>query len=138
MRTRLLALLLILNLPQAWAQIALAPQRIDGVEHLNAEQVVALILKQEALVIIDARRHEEYAKGHIEGATHLFEATMAPETLARHVPHPDTPLLFYCNGVQCLRSSNAAIKARDWGYRNIYWFRGGWNEWRDNQLPVAR
>jgi rhodanese-related sulfurtransferase len=51
-------------------------------------------------------------------------------------PDRTQALLFYCNGVRCLRSSAAIKKAVDWGYTNIFWFRGGWNEWTEKRLPI--
>ena len=58
--------------------------------------------------------------------------------LSHLAARPDTPLLFYCNGERCLRSSHAAKMAVNWGYTRVYWFRGGWQEWLDKQLPVTR
>ena len=36
-----------------------------------------------------------------------------------------------------MRSTNAIRKAREWGYKELYWFRGGWKEWSDKRLPVV-
>jgi rhodanese-related sulfurtransferase len=135
---RYLLLLLVMPLTLAWAEKPTAPPAIEGARKLSAEQVVALILDEPELVVIDARKDEEYAKGHIEGAISLLDTHMTPTALARHVANRDTPVLFYCNGARCLRSTNAIKKALKWGYRNLYWFRGGWVEWRDKKLPIAR
>ena len=32
--------------------------------------------------------------------------------------------------------ADAIRKAMGWGYRNVFWFRGGWKEWTDKRLPV--
>lgn len=133
--TTLLALLLPIY---AWAEKPIAPQHIDGIERINAEQVIELILNTPSLVVIDSRKSEEYAKGHIQGAISLLDTSMTKAGLSRYVADKTTPLLFYCNGARCLRSSNAARKARDWGYRHIYWFRGGWVEWTEKKLPVSK
>lgn len=138
MRAYIMGIVLLLCMPQAWAQKVAAPEQIEGATRLSAEQVIALILRQEKLVIIDSRKGELYARGHIEGAINLFDASMTRKALSRFATSADTPLLFYCNGVHCMRSTNAAKKAQQWGYRNIYWFRGGWGEWRSKQLPVSR
>ncbi len=116
----------------------LAPADIPGTSRVAAEQVVELIQKTPTLVIVDARRPAEHAKGHIEGAHNLLDNDMTPTALAAIAPDHNTPLLFYCNGERCLRSSNAASKAVAWGYRRVYWFRGGWEEWLDKGLPIAR
>ncbi len=131
-------LILILLMSPAWAESPTAPVTIEGATTLAAEQVIELILNEPALVVIDTRRGEEYVKGHIEGAISLPDTDMSVEVLAQYVADKDTPVLFYCNGARCLRSSNAIIKAQEWGYRQLYWFRGGWLEWREKKLPIVR
>ncbi len=135
---KILVPLLLLFCAIAKAEKPTAPEQITGATNLKAEQVVDLILSTPALVVIDARKQEEFAKGHIEQAFSLLDTTMSEEVLAQHVPSKETPVLFYCNGKRCMRSTNAARKAIGWGYSNVYWFRGGWVEWREKQLPVAK
>lgn len=135
---KLLLSLLLLCSTAALADKPIAPEHIPGATDLKAEQIIELILNTPQLVIIDARKEDEFAKGHIEKAISLLDTKMTEATLAAHVPEKDTPILFYCNGERCLRSSNAAHKALSWGYQTIYWFRGGWVEWRDKNLPVAK
>lgn len=116
-----------------------APDAIAGIITVTAEQAVELILATPDLVVIDSRRKEEYAKGHIDGAVNLLDDEMTEAMLGGTVSSElDTPLLFYCNGIHCLRSAKAATKAFAWGYRRIYWFRGGWLEWTEKAMPVAR
>lgn len=136
-RACLLGLSLLVAAPAA-AEKPRAPESVDGAVTVSAEQTVELILANPQLVVIDARRDEEFAKGHIEGAVSLLDTAMTPEALAALATDRDTPLLFYCNGARCLRSSNAVRRALDWGYRTVYWFRGGWAEWMEKHLPVSR
>ncbi|MCW8918818.1 MAG: rhodanese-like domain-containing protein [Gammaproteobacteria bacterium] len=135
---RLLLPLLLLCSTVAQAEKPVAPLHIPGATALSAEQLVELVLATPELVIIDARKEEEFAKGHIENAISLPDTEMSTEVLAVHVAHKQTPLLFYCNGERCLRSTNAAKKALSWGYKSVYWFRGGWVEWREKNLPVEK
>jgi len=120
------------------AERPLVPERVEGTTRVSAEQVVELINTLPGLVILDSRHSEEFAKGHIEGAINLLDTHMQQADLKRLAPKRDTPLLFYCNGERCARSSNAASKAVGWGYRKIYWFRNGWQEWSAKHLPVAK
>jgi rhodanese-related sulfurtransferase len=130
-------LLLGLALP-VFADKPLAPEQLSGATVMDAEQAILLIQTTPNLIIIDARLSEEHAKGHIPGALNLLDTDMTEAALSRIAPDRSTPLLFYCNGERCLRSSNAAAKASTWGYRAIYWFRGGWQEWLQKELPIAR
>lgn len=47
------------------------------------------------------------------------------------------PLVFYCQGPQCWESYNAALRARDAGYTNVYWYRGGIESWGMANLPLS-
>lgn len=137
MKKLLLPLLLLFSLT-AQAEKPTAPEHIDGATNLSAEQVIDLILNRPELIIIDARKQDEFAKGHIENAISLLDTEMTEEALAQHIPTKETAVLFYCNGKRCMRSTNAAKKALSWGYSKVHWFRGGWGEWREKQLPVSK
>lgn len=120
-----------------WAEKPFAPEVLQGTTRVSAEETAVLIVNTSNLLIIDSRKEVEYSKGHIQGAISLLDTEMTPEMLSQHATDESTPLLFYCNGERCLRSSRAATKALDWGYSKIYWFRGGWNEWTDKGMPIS-
>lgn len=113
-----------------------APESIQGVSIVSAEEVIDLILSNPGLIVIDSRKKTEYLKGHIEGAINLLNTELQSEDLERISPEKSNAILFYCNGTRCLRSSNSINKARSWGYTRLIWFRGGWKEWTDKRLPV--
>jgi rhodanese-related sulfurtransferase len=113
-----------------------APEQIAGATTLSAEQVVGLILSNPDTIIIDSRKKTEYSKGHIEGAINLLNTELTLDDLQTVAPDKSQALLFYCNGTRCLRSTDSINKALDWGYTNIFWFRGGWQEWSEKKLPV--
>jgi len=113
-----------------------APESLPGVVIVSAEEVVEMILSRPDLVIIDSRKKTEYTKGHIEGAVNLLNTSMDPGYMESLCPDKTRSIVFYCNGVRCLRSSDAIQKAMEWGYKNVFWFRGGWKEWADKRLPV--
>jgi PQQ-dependent catabolism-associated CXXCW motif protein len=41
----------------------------------------------------------------------------------------DTMLVFFCQSTHCWMSYNAALRAIDLGYRNVWWYRGGIEAW---------
>lgn len=114
-----------------------APDTMPGTTIVSAEDVIEMILADPELVVIDSRKKTEYIKGHIEGAINILNTELVLEDLEFIVPDRSTALLFYCNGVRCLRSSDSLTKAVGWGYTNLFWFRGGWKEWTDKRLPVV-
>ena len=113
-----------------------APETIESVRSVSAEQVIDLILANPDLLVIDSRKKTEYLKGHIEGSINILNTQLEREDLERIAPDKTKAILFYCNGIRCLRSSDSIKKARGWGYTNLIWFRGGWKEWTDKRLPV--
>ena len=114
-----------------------APESIDGAVIVTAEEAVALILDTPGMPIVDSRKKMEYLKGHIEGAVSLLNTEMTEQDLLAIAPDKEAAILFYCNGVRCLRSTDAIGKARSWGYSKLIWFRGGWKEWTEKRLPVV-
>jgi rhodanese-related sulfurtransferase len=104
---------------------------------VTAEEAIDLILENPAMAVIDSRKKSEYVKGHIEGAVSILNTEMTEADLQSVAPQKDSAILFYCNGVRCLRSSDAIRKAKSWGYTNLIWFRGGWKEWTDKNLPIV-
>lgn len=139
MRSKLAFALFLLHLAfPVLADKPIAPDSVPGTTLVSAEQTVELILANPKLVIIDSRHAEEFAKGHIDGAVNLLDTDTSPETLAKHLASKDAPVLLYCNGERCLRSSNAAKIAVKAGYKKVYWFRGGWMEWLEKKMPIAQ
>ena len=113
-----------------------APEAIQDVTIVSAEQAIEMILVNPELVVIDSRKKTEYLKGHIEGSINILNTQLKREDLERISPDKSKDILFYCNGARCLRSSDSINKAKGWGYSKLVWFRGGWKEWTDKHLPV--
>lgn len=114
-----------------------APESIEGVRIVTAEEAIELIINNPGMPIIDSRKRTEYIKGHIEGAVSILNTDMTEQALQEAAPDKNGAILFYCNGVRCLRSSNAIMKAKKWGYSNMIWLRGGWKEWSNKRLPAV-
>jgi len=132
-------LLLLIVIPfYAYAEKPVVPELLEGTTVVTVEEVYNLITTEPNLVVIDSRRNEEHDKGHIEGSISILDSNMTHDELKMHVNTADTPILFYCNGVRCMRSYKASVKAISWGYRNIYWFRGGWKEWKASEMPISQ
>jgi len=120
------------------AEMKNAPESITGTTRVSAEQVIDLVEEFDNLVIIDSRIDKDRKGGHIEGAVSLPDTDTTPETLAQNIPSKTTPVIFYCNGVKCGRSVVASKMAVSEGYSKVYWFRGGWEEWTQRGLPIAK
>lgn len=49
----------------------------------------------------------------------------------------DRALVFFCVNAQCWLSFNAARRAIAAGYREVYWYRGGYAAWKAAGLPLV-
>jgi rhodanese-related sulfurtransferase len=94
------------------------------------------------VIFIDARIPEDYEAGHIKGAMNVdFEAD--EDTYNQQIDNlmrmagPDKPILAYCSGTECDASLMLARNLYyDIGYKNIYVYFGGWEQWIENGLPI--
>lgn len=111
------------------------PEQIPGAQRVDAESVIEVAGKLKNLVIVDSRIPDDRKIGYIEHSISLPDAKTNCKSLAKIIPGKSTPVLFYCNGVKCGRSVVATKIALQCGYKNIYWFRGGFEEWKSKEYP---
>lgn len=115
-----------------------SPASIDGVTIVNAEGLIEMVMQHSDLVLIDSRIISDRNEGYIEGSISLPDIDTNCDSLGKLINTPETPMLFYCNGVRCGRSANAAELALSCGYSNIYWFRNGMEEWQEKEYPLVQ
>jgi ABC-type phosphate/phosphonate transport system substrate-binding protein/rhodanese-related sulfurtransferase len=121
------------------------PTVLSGIRIVTAEEVVDL--RSKGATFYDVRIEREYAEKHIKGAVSLpygekstkevgFDPSLDTFKLSDTVKDKNAPLIFACNGPECWKSYKASVWAYNAGYRNIYWFRGGFPEWKEKNLPL--
>ena len=115
-----------------------SPDTIPGTTKVDAEGVIDIVEKIPDLIIIDSRIRQDRVQGYIEGSMSLPDIETNCATLAMLIPKKTSAVLFYCNGPKCGRSVKASNKALACGYRNIYWFRGGFEEWKNKNYPFLK
>lgn len=119
----------------SWAEKKDTPNQIEGSIKVSAEDLLDEVEEHPDLVIIDARIHGDRLQGYIEGSLSLPDIETNCDSLSKLIPSFDNPALFYCNGVKCGRSANSVKVALRCGYNKIYWFRGGFGEWKSKGYP---
>jgi rhodanese-related sulfurtransferase len=135
------ASLLLASLPSGGALASeghLSPAGIAGAVTIDAEQLIALVVRRPDTVLIDSRVGVDRTDGYIEGSVHLVDTKTDCDSLAGLIGTRTTPVIFYCNGVSCDRSGRAVGIAVACGYREVYWFRGGIEEWRAKEFPLIQ
>jgi rhodanese-related sulfurtransferase len=48
----------------------------------------------------------------------------------------NAPMIFACNGAECWKSYKSCVAAIKAGYKQVYWFRGGFPEWVARGYPT--
>jgi rhodanese-related sulfurtransferase len=119
------------TMPDLTRSKIIVPDDIPGVKTLTAEGLIEQANSSAELIIIDARISKDRASGYIEDSISLPDINTNCDTLSKVVKNGQTPLLFYCNGVKCGRSVVAIKIAKSCGYKNLLWFRGGFEEWQE-------
>jgi rhodanese-related sulfurtransferase len=127
-----------LYIRQLSAEEYLSPDNIDGARTIDAEALIELARKQQDLVIIDSRIRSDRRQGYIADSISLPDTETDCLSLMHEIRRMDTPVAFYCNGPRCRRSDRAVVIARECGFTNIYWFRGGLEEWHNKQYLLSK
>ncbi len=116
----------------------LSPDNIEGSTKINAEALIQLARDSDDLMIIDSRIRSDRRQGYITGSVSLPDTETTCTSLFPIIDTKKTTTVFYCNGPKCRRSDRAIIIARDCGYKNLYWFRGGFEEWKNKNYLISK
>ena len=92
---------------------------------ISQDEAMQMMQEQTDYIIVDVRRPDEFAEGHIAGAINVPNEDINDE-MPELLPDKDQLLLIYCRSGN--RSKEASQKLADIGYTNVYEF-GGINTW---------
>lgn len=123
------------------------PQRLEGINTLNTQELAAALQSPQAPVLIDVSNVDDV----IPGALTLLYGGAAHEDSAKEMDYekrfsgllkllsPDTTkaIVFYSKKRDWY-SANAALRAKKLGYSQVGWYRGGLDSWKAAGLPAAR
>ncbi len=121
------------------------PTSLPGARIISAAEAQDLIAK--GIPVYDVRDEEEYKIAHVPGARSVpYKEGSAKEVgfdpgddqfaLNRLPKDKNAPLMMYCDGTICWKSYKSATLAIQNGWKNVYWFRGGFPEWKEAGLPI--
>lgn len=127
-----LAVVLMMALPMV--QAADSPETVAGASTVDGAKAKALFDK--GAVFVDSRTDKDWGAGRIPGAVHLELSKVFTEASLGAKAKKDQDVVMYCNGVSCLRSSEAAAKAVGWGYKKVHYYRLGFPDWKAAGYPV--
>ena len=127
----------------AWA--AETPPTLQGVKVIGAQDAKPML--DRGVLFVDARVAAEYAEKTIKGAKNVpyreksaksaeFDRTQDQFDLGKLPGDKNAAVVFFCNAGECWKSYKASVLARDAGYKQVYWLRGGMPEWTAKGLPT--
>ena len=129
----------------ALAAAAETPAQLAGVKVISAEEAKRML--DRGVPVIDTRVATEYEEKTVKGAKSVpyreksakdvkFDRSQDQFDLAKLPADKGAPLVFFCNAGECWKSYKASVVARDAGWKQIYWMRGGLPEWVSKGLPT--
>lgn len=111
-----------------------SPETVPGAMTIDTVQAKSLF--DSGATFIDVRNDADWEAGRIPGAIHLELDHVFTEASLRAVAGPDQPVVMYCNGTKCPRSSQASTSAVGWGFTRVFYYRLGFPDWQASGYPV--
>ena len=93
-------------------------------------------LFKQNITFIDARANEDYKAGHIKGALNLPYYNFDPYKKVLGKIPKDNIIVTYCAGSECDLSILLGKQLFEMGYKRVYIFFDGWNEWEKAKYPT--
>ena len=93
----------------------------SGYRQISMDEAVKMMKDEKNYIILDVRRPDEYAEGHIPGAINVPNEEIGTAEIAE-LPDKSQLILVYCRSGR--RSKEAAGKLAKLGYTNIVEFGG--------------
>ena len=95
---------------------AAQPTEKASYRQIGMEEAVTMMAEETDYIILDVRRADEYASGHIPGAIHVANESIGTAEIPE-LPDKNQLILVYCRSGN--RSKQAARKLVALGYTNI-------------------
>ncbi len=100
---------------------------------ISLDQAYKLYLQN--ILFVDARNKSDYDYSHIKNSVSLPVFQFEDYKRILETIDVNQPIVVYCNGPDCDMSDMLAKILVDSGYRKIFVFTGGWEEWEKVNYP---
>lgn len=111
--------------------VAAAKTRVHETPVEDAERAI-----QAADLLLDVREADEYAAGHLSGATHISRGLLEFKFSGNPALQPrDLKIVLYCKTSG--RAALSAVALQDMGYLNVQSIAGGFDAWVAAGKPVV-
>ena len=103
-----------------------APKETATYRQISMDEAVTMMAEETGYIILDVRRADEFAEGHIPGAINVANESIGTDELPE-LPDKNQLIMVYCRSGR--RSKEAAEKLVKLGYTNVVEF-GGILDWK--------
>jgi hypothetical protein len=111
----------------------LLTQSAPEIREIDLEMAKSLHLK--GLLFVDARAEEYLSDGMIPDAIANDDVGLLSEQIEYLIGY-EKGFVIYCSDDDCGSSEELAYELQDFGYMNIFVFKGGWKSWTDAGLEI--
>ena len=101
---------------------------------ITIEQAYTLYNKD--VIFIDARDEADFLVGHITNSINIPFDDFDNHKQKLELLSKEKPMVIYCAGTDCDLSILLGNFLFEQGYKQVYIFFGGWNEWLNAKYPV--
>ena len=102
---------------------------------ISRSELLAKIQGGEEFVLVDALAPMSFAASHLPGAVNLPPRWVEDRAAAK-IPSLDAEIVVYCSGATCDSSLLTAQGLAALGYRNLFHYSGGKEDWVAAGLPL--
>ena len=111
-----------------------APAVMTVVTNVQAD-VAAQLVAEGKVIVLDVRTAEEFAEGHIAGATNI---NFMAKDFTNQVSRLDRDKVYLVHCATGGRSKRCLPQLKQLGFKQIYHLDGGFSAWEDAGKPVAK
>lgn len=102
---------------------------------ISREEIKRRIDAQESIILVEALPEKYYNSGHLPGAINIPHSEIRSRA-ASELPDKNATIIVYCANTQCQNSHTATQTLNEMGYRRVFEYVEGKQDWADAGLPL--
>jgi rhodanese-related sulfurtransferase len=104
-------------------------------QSMTREALLTQIKSGQKFYLVETLAESCYRHTHLPGAVQLSPFRVCQEATSV-LPEKDALIVLYCSDVTCLASGTVARELESLGYRDVWVYEGGKQDWIEAGLPV--